>query len=81
MPVTEFSFLADGGQAIAPASTAIQFIVNGVALDPQPITPGTPIRVGVSDPAGFAEVSIVAHGGQTQAFIASEFTFLPMSAQ
>ena len=77
-PVTEFSLLVDGGQAIAPASTDIQLIVNGVALPPQPLTPGTPVRVGVADPAGFTEVAIVALGGYTQAFIASEFAFLPM---
>ena len=77
-PVTEFSFMVDGGQAIAPASTAIQFIVNGVALDPQPLVPGTPVRVGVADPAGFTEVAIVALGGQTQAFMADAFSFVPM---
>lgn len=76
-PVTEFSFKADGGQAIAPASESITFIVNGVALPPQRLTPGTPIVVGVADPAGFTEVAIVAGGGQTQAFIASEFAFVP----
>jgi hypothetical protein len=78
VPVTEFSFLADGGQAIAPASTQIQFTVNGVALPPQDLTPGTPIRLGVADPVGFTEVTINALGGYTQAFIASEFAFLPM---
>jgi hypothetical protein len=56
----------------------IQLIVNGVALPPQPLTPGTPVRVGVADPAGFTEVAIVALGGYTQAFIASEFAFVPM---
>lgn len=78
LPVTEFSFLADGGQAIAPASTQIQFTVNGVALPPQDMVPGTPVRLGVADPAGFTEVTINALGGYTQAFIASEFAFLPM---
>jgi hypothetical protein len=78
VPVTEFSFLADGGQAIAPASTQIQFTVNGIALPPQDMTPGTPVRLGVADPAGFTEVTINALGGYTQAFIASEFAFLPM---
>jgi hypothetical protein len=75
-PVTEFSLLVDGGQALAPASENIQFIVNGVALAPQALTPGTPVRVGVSDPMGFTEVAIVAGGGQTQAFIASDFAFV-----
>ena len=78
VPVTEFSFLADGGQAIAPASTQIQFTVNGVALPPQDMVPGTPVRLGVADPVGFTEVTINALGGYTQAFIASEFAFLPM---
>ena len=77
-PVTEFSFLADGGQAIAPASTQIRFTVNGVALAPQDLTPGTPKVVGVADPAGFTEVTIEALGGFTQAFIASDFAFVPM---
>ena len=77
-PVTEFSMRVDGGQAISPASRAIQFIVNGVALDPQPLTPGTPIVVGVADPAGFTEVAIVALGGDTNAFVASDFAFVPM---
>lgn len=76
-PVTEFSMRVDGGQAIAPASTAIQFIVNGVALAPQDLTPGTPIVVGVADPAGFTEVAIVALGGYTQAFVAADFAFVP----
>ena len=77
-PVTEFSFMVDGGQAIAPASTAIQFVVNGVALEPQWLTPGTPVRLGVADPAGFTEVSVVPLGGQTQAFVADAFSFVPM---
>jgi len=34
--------------------------------------------VGVADPAGFTEVAIVALGGYTQAFIASEFAFVTM---
>jgi hypothetical protein len=77
-PVTEFSFLADGGQAISPASRQIQFTVNGIALAPQDLTPGTPIRLGVQDPLGFTEVTINALGGDTNAFIASEFAFVPM---
>lgn len=77
-PVTEFSMRVDGGQATSPASTAIQFVVNGVALPPQPLTPGTPVVVGVADPAGFTEVGIVALGGGTQAFVASDFAFVSM---
>lgn len=75
-PVTEFSFVVDSGNPIATASDAITFIVNGVALAPQPLVAGTPVRVGVADPAGFTEVAIVATGGQTQAFIADAFSFV-----
>ena len=78
VPVTEFSMLVDGGQAIAPASDNIQFVVNGVTLAPQSYVAGTPTVIGVWDPAGFTEVAIIAGGGQTQAFLADRFSFVPM---
>jgi hypothetical protein len=76
VPVTEFSILVDGGNPIAMASDAIQFVVNGVTLDPQPLIPGTPIVVGVQDPNGFTDVGVIGFGGQSNAFIADRFAFV-----
>lgn len=77
VPVSEFSMRVDSGNPLAPASGAIQFEVNGVAIEPQPLAVGAPTFVGVQDPAGFTEVTIIPVGGQSQAFIGDSFSFLP----
>lgn len=78
VPVSEFSMRVDSGNPLAPASGAIQFEVNGVAIAPQPLAVGVPTFVGVQDPAGFSEVTIIPVGGQSQGFIGDSFSFLPL---
>lgn len=75
-PVTEFSFKVDAGQVDAQAVDAIQLTVNGITLDPQPVTAGSPVVVGVSDPAGFTTVEIQGIGGQSGAYVADQFSFV-----
>lgn len=78
VPVTEFSFMVDGGNPIAMASDAVRLSVNGVPVDPVALVPGTPTFVGIADAAGFTEVTIEGVAGYTQAFIADAFSFVPM---
>lgn len=75
-PVIEFSFKVDAGQVAAQAVEAIQLTVNGVALNPQPVSAGSPVVVGVSDPAGFTTVEIQGIGGQSGAYVADQFSFV-----
>ena len=79
-PVTEFSFKVDAGQVAAQAVDAIQFTVNGITLEPQPVSAGSPVVVGVSDPAGFITVEIQGIGGQSGAYVADQFAFVPAVA-
>jgi len=70
----QFGMLVDPNSA-----TSIQFIVNGQALPPQPLTAGVPLYVAVEDPHGFNDVTIIAGGFLGQAWVADRMGFLPLA--
>lgn len=72
--VAQFGMLVDPNSA-----TTIQFIVNDQALPPQTLTTGVPQFVGVEDPHGFSDVTIVAGGPLGQGFVADRLSFVPLS--
>jgi hypothetical protein len=60
----------------------IQFIVNGQATPVRDLTQelrGIPPFVGVEDPHGFTDVTIVPSGGLTMSYIADHFSYLPLT--
>ncbi|MDD1620376.1 MAG: hypothetical protein LUQ11_02760 [Methylococcaceae bacterium] len=74
--MAQFGMLVDPGLNASLAS--IQFIVNGQALPPKPLTTGVVQFVGVEDPQGFTDLTIIA-GGVTRAFVADKLAFVPLA--
>lgn len=83
--VAQFGMLVDGGQLDAPSAKGIQFLVNHQSTSVQSLTNGVPTFVGVEDKAGFTDITIIASGetgttSESRAWIADQFSFVPMSA-
>jgi len=83
--VAQFGMLVDGGQLDAPSAKGIQFLVNHQSTSVQSLTNGVPTFVGVEDKAGFTDITIIASGetgttSDSRAWIADQFSFVPMSA-
>ncbi len=74
--MAQFGMLVDPG--LNASLTSIQFIVNGQALPPQPLTAGVVQFVGVEDPQGFTDLTVIA-GGVTRAFVADKLAFVPLA--
>lgn len=74
----QFGLLVDAGAAAAPSANSIQFIVNRQTISGQTLVPGTANFVGVEDPQGFTEVTIVA-SGTPRSWIGNEFAFVPLA--
>ncbi len=77
--VAQFGMLLDAGQALAPAVTGIQFIVNHQATPIKAVTGGIINSIGVEDSAGFTDLTIIA-SGSTRAWVCDQFGFVPLSA-
>ncbi|MFZ2407421.1 MAG: hypothetical protein WAW41_19975 [Methylobacter sp.] len=77
--VAQFGMLVDAGAATAPSVNAIQFIVNQQTIPIQPLVPGTANFVGVEDPQGFSDVTIIA-SGTPRAWIADQFSYVPLAS-
>jgi hypothetical protein len=74
--------VAQFGMLFAEGTTAVsgvQFIVNRQALPVTSLDPAIPTFVGVEDPHGFTDVTIVPSGGQSQAYVVDHFSFLPLT--
>jgi hypothetical protein len=74
--MAQFGMLVDPG--VNASLNSIQFIVNGQALPPQPLTSGVVQFVGVEDPQGFTDLTVIA-GGVTRAFVADKLAFVPLA--
>lgn len=81
--MAQFGFQLDPG--VFGTLNTIQFIVNGQALPPQTIAPNGVQFVGVEDPHGFTDLSIVGGGGAAQgskaaqSFVSTRLAFLPLT--
>jgi hypothetical protein len=75
--MAQFGLMIDPG--LAGSVNGIQFIVNRQATPVQPIAAGVPQFVGVEDSAGFTDVTIIA-SGTPRAWIADQFSYLPLAA-
>lgn len=84
--MAQFGMLVDPGRAGAPqlntvllgSLNTIQFIVNGQALPPKPITAGVVQFIGVEDTHGFTDITVIA-AGVTRAFVADKLAFVPLA--
>lgn len=74
--MAQFGMLVDPG--LNGSVNSIQFIVNGKALAPTPLIAGTVQFVGVEDPQGFTDLTVIA-GGATRAFVADKLAFVPLA--
>lgn len=74
--MAQFGMLVDPG--LNASLTSIQFIVNGKALPPTPLAAGAVQFVGVEDPQGFTDLTIIA-GGVTRSFVADKLAFVPLA--
>jgi hypothetical protein len=77
--VAQFGMLVDAGQVGAQSINGLQFIVNRQTTPVKPLTAGAPNFVGVEDSAGFTDLTIIA-SGSTRAWVADQFSFVPLSA-
>lgn len=77
--VAQFGMLVDAGAATAPSVNAIQFIVNRQTIPLQTLVPGTATFVGVGDPQGFTDVTIISQG-TPRAWIADQFSYVPLAS-
>ncbi|MGR8931790.1 MAG: hypothetical protein ACU836_14225 [Gammaproteobacteria bacterium] len=74
--MAQFGMLVDPGAN--SSLNSIQFIVNGEALPPKPLTAGVVEFVGVEDSQGFTDVTIIA-AGITRAFVADQLAIVPLA--
>lgn len=74
--MAQFGMLVDPG--VFTSLSSIQFIVNGKALAPTPLTAGVVQFVGVEDTQGFTDLTIIA-AGVTRSFVADQLAFVPLA--
>ena len=74
--MAQFGMLVDPG--LNASLNSIQFIVNGQALPPQPLTAGVVKFVGVEDTHGFTDLTVIA-AGVSRAFVADQLAFVPLA--
>jgi hypothetical protein len=74
--MAQFGMLVDPG--LNASLNSIQFIVNGQALPPQTLTAGVVKFVGVEDPQGFTDITVIA-AGVSRAFVADQLAFVPLA--
>lgn len=74
--MAQFGMQVDPG--LNGSLNSIRFIVNGQVLPPASLTAGVIQFVGVEDPQGFTDLTIIA-GGNTRAFVADKLAFVPLA--
>lgn len=74
--MAQFGMLVDPG--LNASLTSVQFIVNGQALPPTPLTAGVVQFVGVEDRQGFTDLTIIG-AGVTRAFVADKLALVPLA--
>jgi hypothetical protein len=78
--IAQFGFLVDPGPQLNSINSVggIQFIVNDQTTPVQRTPVGSLTFVGVQDSAGFTDVTVIPSGAN-QAWVADQFTYLPLA--